>query len=99
MKTLGSELTGFFTSGQNRLEVRSLLRYLALLGAVIAVFSVAFHLIMEWEGQSHSWLTGVYWTLTVMSTLGFGDITFNSDLGRGFTIVVLISGMVLLLIV
>lgn len=36
MKTLGSELTGFFTSGQNRLEVRSLLRYLALLAAVVA---------------------------------------------------------------
>jgi voltage-gated potassium channel len=98
MKTLGSELTGFLTSGQARIELRSLVRFLALLGAVVAVFSVLFHLIMEWEGQEHSWLTGVYWTLTVMSTLGFGDITFGSDLGRAFTIVVLITGMVLMLI-
>jgi voltage-gated potassium channel len=35
----------------------------------------------------------------VMSTLGFGDITFTSDIGRVFSIVVLLSGIVLLLIV
>jgi Trk K+ transport system NAD-binding subunit len=50
------------------------------------------------EGQQHSWLTGVYWTLTVMSTLGFGDITFHSDLGRIFSMLVLLSGIVMLLI-
>ncbi|MBW2390217.1 MAG: NAD-binding protein [Deltaproteobacteria bacterium] len=54
---------------------------------------------MVYEGQQHSWLTGLYWTLTVMSTLGFGDITFASDLGRAFSIVVLMYGMVMLLIV
>jgi len=53
---------------------------------------------MEHEGQRHSWITGFYWTLTVMSTLGFGDITFTSDLGRAFSVLVLISGMLSLLI-
>lgn len=53
---------------------------------------------MLYEGQEHSWVTGFYWTLTVMSTLGFGDITFTSDLGRAFSVVVLLSGMVSLLI-
>lgn len=33
-----------------------------------------------------------------MSTLGFGDITFESDLGQAFSIVVIISGVVFLLI-
>lgn len=33
-----------------------------------------------------------------MSTLGFGDITFHSDLGKLFSIVVLITGIVFLLI-
>jgi len=33
-----------------------------------------------------------------MSTLGFGDITFTSDLGRLFCMVVLLSGIILLLI-
>lgn len=33
-----------------------------------------------------------------MSTLGFGDITFTSDLGRAFSVFVLLTGMVSLLI-
>ena len=53
---------------------------------------------MEYEGQHHSWVTGFYWALTVMSTLGFGDITFHSDLGRVFSIIVLLSGILLLLV-
>jgi Trk K+ transport system NAD-binding subunit len=57
-----------------------------------------FHYIMAWEGRSYSWITGFYWTLTVMSTLGFGDITFESDIGRIFSIVVLLSGVFFLLI-
>jgi Trk K+ transport system NAD-binding subunit len=51
------------------------------------------------EGEEHSWITGLYWTLTVMSTLGFGDITFQSDIGRLFSVIVLITGIVMLLIV
>lgn len=53
---------------------------------------------MEMEGRYNSWTTGFYWTLTVMSTLGFGDITFASDLGRIFSIIVLLSGVILLLV-
>src|SRR3712207_1617464 len=33
-----------------------------------------------------------------MTTLGFGDITFTSDIGRLFSIVVLLSGVVFLLV-
>ena len=50
------------------------------------------------EGEEHSWITGFYWTLVVMTTLGFGDITFSSDIGRLFSIVVLLSGVILLLV-
>jgi Trk K+ transport system NAD-binding subunit len=53
---------------------------------------------MAAEGQDFSWVTGFYWTLTVMSTLGFGDITFHTDLGRIFSIAVLVSGVFFLLI-
>jgi Trk K+ transport system NAD-binding subunit len=43
-------------------------------------------------------ITGLYWTLTVMSTLGFGDITFHSDLGKFFSLIVLLNGIVFLLV-
>lgn len=85
---------------QLRRNVSGLLKYAAFLLGVILLYSVLFHVIMfRVEGQEHSWLTGAYWTLTVMTTLGFGDITFQSDLGRAFSILVLLSGTVLLLIV
>lgn len=75
-----------------------LLRFTIMLLVLVAAYSILFHYIMEYEQRSYSWVTGVYWTLTVMSTLGFGDITFTSDLGRIFSIIVLLSGVFLLLI-
>jgi Trk K+ transport system NAD-binding subunit len=88
----------YATEGSHRRNLMVLLRILLAFIALVAVFSVIFHLLMAWEGQDHSWMTGVYWTLVVMSTLGFGDITFTSDLGRLFSVLVLISGTMFLLI-
>jgi Trk K+ transport system NAD-binding subunit len=62
------------------------------------MYSVLFHFIMLYEGKEYSWITGLYWTLTVMSTLGFGDITFVTDLGKAFSLVVLLSGILFLLV-
>jgi len=85
---------------EGRQNVATLVRYVAFVIAVILLFTVLFHVLMlHVEGQDHSWITGFYWTLTVMTTLGFGDITFHTDVGRIFSIVVLLSGVVLLLIV
>lgn len=99
MKLLGTQLAFFLSERETRRNIGALLKFVAFLVATIVVFSLLFHVIMLKEGQYHSWLTGLYWTLTVMSTLGFGDITFHSDIGRLFSIVVLLSGIVQLLIV
>jgi Trk K+ transport system NAD-binding subunit len=99
VKFLTPQLTYLLTQQETRRNLTAFLRYLAFLAGTVMVYSVIFHVLMSHEGQQHSWLTGLYWTLTVMSTLGFGDITFHSDLGRGFSILVLLSGIVLLLIV
>ncbi|MDE2995882.1 MAG: NAD-binding protein [Bacteroidota bacterium] len=100
MKLVSTQLSYFFSDKSVQRNVRALLKYVAFVAVVVMVFAELFHLIMvHVEGQEHSWFTGLYWTLTVMSTLGFGDITFQSDLGRIFSMVVLVSGVVLLLIV
>jgi len=65
---------------------------------MVAVFSTVFHTLMEHEDREYSWPTSVYWTLTTMTTLGFGDITFESDAGRIFSVVVLLSGSTFLLV-
>ena len=97
MKALPSIISTMLSRTSSRMNILALVRFLAFLAVLIAVYSVVFHLLMAAEGQQHSWLTGFYWTLTVMSTLGFGDITFESDVGRLFSMLVLISGVVFLL--
>jgi voltage-gated potassium channel len=98
MKFLPSQLYYFMRNRPSRMNIFNLLRFLAVLAGLVTFYSIAFHYIMAWEGRAYSWVTGFYWTLTVMSTLGFGDITFESDLGRIFSILVLLSGIVFLLV-
>lgn len=98
MKFFTSQLTQIISSRSTKYNLKRLARFLAVLFSLILLYSVTFHFIMEYEGQKYSWVTGFYWTLTVMSTLGFGDITFTSDLGRLFSVIVLLSGMLSLLI-
>ena len=66
--------------------------------ALVGVYSALFHVLMAREGQSHSWASSLYWTITTMSTVGYGDITFTSDLGRLFSMLVLLSGIVLFVV-
>ena len=73
-------------------------RFFLLLLLLVILYSCLFQFFMWLEGRSdHSFLTGMYWSLTVMTTLGFGDITFTSDLGRFFSIIVLFSGILFFL--
>ncbi len=98
LKGLPAQIAAVLHSRRGQRNLRVLARFFLVLAAMISVFSVGFHTLMLREGQDHTWLTALYWTLTVMSTLGFGDITFQSDLGRAFSIVVLLSGMLFLLV-
>ena len=99
MKFSSSQLAYLLRNREARANMRALLRYVLTLVAIISLYAVLFHVIkVRVEGEQHSWITGFYWTLVVMTTLGFGDITFTSDLGRLFSILVLLSGVVLLLV-
>ncbi|HVL69971.1 MAG TPA: NAD-binding protein [Vicinamibacterales bacterium] len=99
MKFASSQLAYLMRDPAARANLRGLLKYLATLALLITVYAVLFHVIkIRVEGEQHSWISGFYWTLVVMTTLGFGDITFTSDIGRVFSVVVLLSGVFLLLV-
>ncbi|MFC7374205.1 MULTISPECIES: potassium channel family protein [unclassified Brachybacterium] len=66
--------------------------------AMVVGYAALFKGLMHIEGQEHSWVSAVYWAITTMSTLGYGDITFDTDLGRLFSLGVLLSGVVYLLV-
>lgn len=99
MKFSSSQLAYLIGNREARANLGALLKYIGTLVALITFYAILFHIIKgSVEGEQHSWITGFYWTLVVMTTLGFGDITFSSDIGRVFSIVVLLSGVILLLV-
>jgi hypothetical protein len=99
MKSFISVIIALLGNRSSRSNLKTLLRLLSVLFVLVTIYSVVFHYLMEREGQQFSWITGLYWTLTVMTTLGFGDITFHGDLGRLFSIVVLGTGVMFLLVI
>jgi voltage-gated potassium channel len=100
MKFLPSQLAYLFQDREARSNIGGLMKYLLFLAALVTLHTILFHLIkLHVEGENYSWVTGFYWTLVVMTTLGFGDITFTSDIGRFFSVIVLVSGVVCLLVV
>lgn len=54
---------------------------------------------MQLENQNFSWISSLYWTLATITTVGYGDIVFKSDLGKVFSIVVMVSGIFFILVV
>jgi Trk K+ transport system NAD-binding subunit len=97
MKSIAFVLS-YLAGPLRRRDRRVVLILLSIFVGLVVVFTVIFHEIMDREGQNHSWATGFYWTLVTMTTLGFGDITFTSDLGRVFSVIVLLTGTAFLLI-
>lgn len=98
MKFVSSQLSYFFANKRTQTNIRKLMKFLSVLIIMYVVYSILFHFIALSEGQSYSWITGFYWTLVTMSTLGFGDIVFTSDLGKAFSMLVLFSGVLFLLV-
>ncbi len=98
MKFVVSEMA-YFLRGRARQNLKVLLSYFAFLTALIVSYSLLFqYLQRRLEGEEHSFITGFYWVITAMTTLGYGDITFESDPGRLFSAIVTISGVIFLLI-
>jgi len=77
-------------------------KLLAVFFSLVAFYSLVFHLLMDLEPDKarhgQSWLTGVYWVFVTMSTLGYGDIAFTTDIGRLFSVVVLLTGTTFMLV-
>jgi hypothetical protein len=99
MKFLPSQLAYLTTDREARTNLRARAKYPIFLAALATLYALLFHVIkLNVEHEEHSWVTRFYWTLVVMTTLGFGDITFTSDIGRIVSIVELLSGVVFLLV-
>jgi Trk K+ transport system NAD-binding subunit len=99
MKTIASELA-YFLRGRAKHNLKYLVYYCAFLIAIILIYAALFRFLMwHLEGREFSLIAGIYWAITVMTTLGFGDITFHTDPGYIFAAVVTLTGVIFLLII
>lgn len=101
MKFTTSVMTAFLHNRSAKRNFSRLFKFIAFIVFLILLYSALFHLVMIYieDDISHSIFAGLYWTLTTMTTLGYGDIVFTSDIGRIFSSFVLISGVLLLLVI
>ncbi|MCC5940402.1 MAG: NAD-binding protein [Balneolaceae bacterium] len=75
------------------------MKFIGFLFIIYAVYAILFHVVARYEEmETHSFITGFYWALTTMSTLGYGDIVFTTDLGKVFSMIVMFSGILFLLV-
>ncbi len=98
MILITAELNFFFRKKSTRINLKRLFFFIIFLIAVVLIYTTLFQMISRMEDQEHSWVSGLYWVLVTMSTLGFGDIVFESDPGRLFSMIVLVTGVVFLLV-
>jgi len=99
MSAFLSRYVGYIRDRIGEDNLKFVYRFFLGMMALILTYTILFHLLQEREGNVHTWFTGLYWTLTTMTTLGYGDITFQTDIGRIFTVCVLLTGMITLLII
>jgi voltage-gated potassium channel len=91
---------GYMPRGRSGRNVLVLVAYVLFLVIVVIVYAEVFQYLMaKYESQpDHSFINGIYWTITTMTTLGFGDITFVSHAGRLFSAFVTLTGFIFLLV-
>jgi hypothetical protein len=82
----------------SRRNAMLLLRLFIAFAIILVLYSIAFQYLMNLEGRRYSYISGLYWIISTMCTVGLGDITFLSDFGRLFTVLVISTGIFFLLV-
>jgi voltage-gated potassium channel len=90
---LGAYVHGFAMLGRALMASRR--KILVFMSFVLMVVTIMGTLMSVVEGPEHGFTSipvGVYWAITTMTTVGFGDITPKTDLGRMIASVMMLLG-------
>jgi|GEM_PF-6966880 len=98
MKLFLIQIFFFVRNRKARKNISLLIKFLAFLATIVTIYSAFFHSLMLSEGRNSSLITCLWRILTDISILSFGNITFSTDIGLLFTLLILLSGIILLLI-
>ena len=93
---LFTAVSGFRSREKLTRHLLWLLAFVLFCVLTVVVTALIFQRMMIlYEGEAHSFVDGLYWSITTMTTLGYGDITFASAEGRLFSGFVALCGMIL----
>ena len=78
--------------------MRRVLCYVLATFLLISLYGTIFMELMSREGQLDNVdpVTAVYWVITTMTTVGYGDVVFENLAGRVFSAIVGLSGIFIL---
>ncbi len=78
--------------------MRRTLKMILAVTLLALIYSIIFIIIMSYEGQTQNanLITALYWVVVTITTLGYGDIVFHSQIGHLFSIIVSLSGIFIL---
>ncbi|MGE5313736.1 MAG: potassium channel family protein [Acidobacteriota bacterium] len=88
----------FLARSMSRMNAVLLTRLLMFFLVIVAAYSALFHVLMHEEGKSYHWFVGVYWTIATMTTVGYGDVVFQSLAGMVFSVIVIVTGIFFILV-
>ncbi len=94
MKDVIKSIPSVFRQRKKRLNAFRFLRFAAVLFLFVFVYMHIYRHLMSIErSEEVGFVESIYWVLTTMSTLGYGDITFSGNNGRLFSMVVMFTGV------
>ena len=72
-------------------ELKSFWKVSIVAGLVILTGTVFYHFV-----EKIDWLDSFYFTVVTFTTLGYGDISPQTDIGKLFTVVLVLAGIAIL---
>jgi voltage-gated potassium channel len=76
---------------------RPVIKYISVFTFLILLYSFFFlYLMRVYEGKDFGFITSVYWVVVSMTTVGYGDIYFTTSIGYIYTIIVSLTGVLLI---
>lgn len=79
-----------------KFRISKSISYISVFIFLVLIYSIVFlYLMRTYENRNYEFITAIYWVIVSMTTVGYGDIYFNSHVGHLFSVVVALSGVIM----
>ncbi|MCZ7403090.1 MAG: NAD-binding protein [Candidatus Methanoperedens sp.] len=76
---------------------KPIIAYISIFAFLVLIYSFIFiYLMHTYESKDYAFITAIYWVIVSMTTVGYGEIIFQSHVGQLFTVIVILSGVVMI---